>query len=162
MTWSAGRTAITPVVERAPTNAAPSVTAAQVSRPIGSAITFSFGSFGSCFRTSGAWISLVITKTFLRGTTGRIRSTVCCRNERFPSRVISCLGDFSRLTGQKRSPFPPAMMTTKRSLLDSAFMVFNGSHQRFYKSGHTGNKVGFLSAPSYLVDDGAADHDSFS
>src|SRR5882724_13366691 len=61
MTWSAGRTAITPVVERAPTNAAPSVTAAQVSRPIGSAISFSFGSFGSCFRTSGAWISLVIT-----------------------------------------------------------------------------------------------------
>src|SRR6266404_5187994 len=75
---------------------------------------------------------------------------------------MSCLGDFSRLTGQKRSPFPPAMMMTKRSLLDSAFMVFNGSHQRFYKSGHTGNQVGFLSAPSYLVDDGAADHDSFS
>ena len=40
---------MTPVVERAPTSAAPSVTAAQVSRPTGSAMTFSFGSFGQLF-----------------------------------------------------------------------------------------------------------------
>src|ERR1035437_585478 len=49
MTWSAGKTAMTPVVERAPTNAAPSVTAAQGSRPIGSARRFCFGDVGKLF-----------------------------------------------------------------------------------------------------------------
>src|ERR1035441_736349 len=46
MTWSAGSTAMTPVVERAPTNAAPRVTAAQVSRPIGSAKKILFARLG--------------------------------------------------------------------------------------------------------------------
>ncbi len=55
---------MTPVVVRAPTSAAPSVTAAMVSRPMGSAMTFSFGSFGSCLRTSGACTSLVMTRIF--------------------------------------------------------------------------------------------------
>ena len=115
---------MTPVVERAPTSAAPSVTAAQVSRPIGSAMTFSFGSFGSCLRTSGACTSLVMTRMFLIGTNGSTRSTACCKKDRPPSSVMSCLGIFSRLTGQKRSPRPPAMMITKRSLVSGlAFMV---------------------------------------
>ena len=49
MTWSAGSTAMTPVVERAPTSAAPSVTAAQVSRPTGSATRLCFGNFRKLF-----------------------------------------------------------------------------------------------------------------
>src|ERR1700722_4748143 len=49
MTWSAGRTAMTPVVERAPTSAAPRVTAAQVSRPTGSGTRLCLGSFGELF-----------------------------------------------------------------------------------------------------------------
>jgi len=52
MTWSAGRTAITAVVQRAPTIAAPKVTAAQVSRPTGSATMLSLGIFGNCFLVS--------------------------------------------------------------------------------------------------------------
>ena len=40
---------MTPVVERAPTSAAPSVTAAQVSRPIGSAMRLALGIFGKLF-----------------------------------------------------------------------------------------------------------------
>ena len=104
MTWSAGSTAMTPVVERAPTIAAPSVTAAQVSRPQGSAMTFCFGNLGSCLRTSGAWTALVMTKMFLSGTSGSTRSTACWRKDRLPSSAMSCLGVFSRLTGQKRSP----------------------------------------------------------
>src|SRR5215469_1906631 len=114
MTWSAGSTVITPVVERAPTSAAPSVTAAQVSRPTGSATRFSFGTFGSCFRTSGNCASLVMTNTFFAGTNGSTRSTASCKKDFFPSNVSNCLGVFSRLTGQNRSPRPPAMMMTKR------------------------------------------------
>jgi len=128
----AGRIAMTPVVERAPTRAAPRVTAAHVSRPTGSAMTFSFGSFGSCLRTVGAWTSLVMTRMFLSGTSGRTRSRACCRNDRSPSSVMSCLGVFSRLTGQKRSPRPPAMMMTKRSLvLGLAFILFHWVQTRW-------------------------------
>ena len=112
MTWSAGNTAITAVVERAPTTAAPSATAAQVSRPTGSAMTFSFGSSGSCLRTVGAWTAFVMMRMFSIGTSGSTRSTACWRNERPPISVISCFGVASRLTGQKRSPRPPAMMMT--------------------------------------------------
>ena len=114
MTWSAGSTAITPVVERAPTSAAPSVTAAHVSRPIGSATTLSFGSLGNCFRTSATCAVLVMMKMFLAGTSGSTRSTASCKKDFLPSRASSCLGIFSRLNGQKRSPRPPAMMMTKR------------------------------------------------
>src|ERR1035437_3908585 len=117
MTWSAGNTAMTPVVERAPTSAAPSVTAAQVSRPTGSATRFCFGIFGSCLRTSGNCASLVMTKIFLAGTSGNTRSTASCKKDFLPSSVSSCLGIFSRLNGQKRSPRPPAMMMTNRSLM---------------------------------------------
>ena len=125
MTWSAGKTAMTPVVERAPTSAAPSVTAAQVSRPTGSAIRFCLGIFGSCLRTSGNCASLVMTKMFLTGTSGSTRSTACWRNDRLPSSVSSCLGIFSRLTGQNRSPRPPAMMMTNRSLMsDCVFILY--------------------------------------
>ena len=115
ITWSAGNTAMTPVVERAPTMAAPSVTAAQVSRPTGSATTFSFGNFGNCLRTSGACTSLVMTKMFSLGTSGATRATACWRKDVSPRSLMSCLGVCSRLTGQKRAPRPPAMMMTKRS-----------------------------------------------
>src|ERR1041385_4582740 len=120
MTWSAGRTAITPVVERAPTSAAPSVTAAQVSRPTGSAMTFCFGTFGSFFRTSGACASLVIIRMFLAGTSGETRSTACCNNDRPPSSESNCLGVFSRLSGQNLSPLPPAIIMTNRSFVFAA------------------------------------------
>ena len=63
--------------------------------------------------TVAAWAWLVMMKMFLSGTRGSTRSTACWRNERLPSSVSSCLGVFSRLSGQKRSPRPPAMMTTK-------------------------------------------------
>src|ERR1035437_918291 len=125
MTWSAGKTAMTPVVERAPTSAAPSVTAAQVSRPIGSATTFSLGSFGNCLRTSAACASLVMIKIFLIGTSGSTRSTASCKKDFLPSSASSCLGIFSRLSGQTRSPRPPAMIMTKRSLRSVfAFIIF--------------------------------------
>ena len=117
---------MTPVVERAPTSAAPSVTAAQVSRPHGSAMMFSFGSFGSCRFTSAACAALVMMRMFFIGTKGSTRSTACWRNERLPSRVMSCLGVACRLTGQKRSPRPPAMMMTKRSLVLTEGLVFMG------------------------------------
>ena len=55
-------------------------------------------------------------RMLVNGTNGRTRSTACCRKERSPKRRINCLGVFSRLTGQNRSPRPPAMMTTKRSV----------------------------------------------
>src|SRR5436853_147203 len=45
---------MTAFVLRCPQIDAPSVTAAVVSRPTGSATTFSFGNFGSCLRTSSA------------------------------------------------------------------------------------------------------------
>ena len=124
MTWSAGSTAMTPVVERAPTSAAPSVTAAQVSRPIGSATRLAFGIFGSCFWTSGNCASLVMTKMFFAGTSGSTRSTASCKKDFLPSSASSCLGIFSRLNGQKRSPRPPAMMMTNRSLV-SVFAFIN-------------------------------------
>src|ERR1035437_2622043 len=116
MTCWAGKTAITPVVERAPTSAAPSVTAAQVSRPIGSATKFCFGIFGNCLRTSGNCAALVMIKIFFAGTSGSTRSTASCKKDFLPSNASNCLGIFSRLNGQKRSPRPPAMMMTKRSL----------------------------------------------
>ena len=127
MTWSAGSTAITPVVERAPTSAAPSVTAAHVSRPIGSATTLSFGSLGNCLRTSATCAVLVMMKTFLAGTSGSTRSTASCKKDFLPSSASSCLGIFSRLNGQKRSPRPPAMMMTKRSRMPmlGVFMIFS-------------------------------------
>ena len=117
MTWSAGKTAMTPVVERAPTIAAPNVTAAQVLRPSGSAMRLALGIFGSCLRTSGNCFSLVMIKIFLTGTSGSTRSTVSCKKDFLPSNASNCLGIFSRLTGQNRSPRPPAMMMTKRFLL---------------------------------------------
>ena len=43
------------------------------------------------------------------------RSTASWRKDFLPSKASSCLGVFSRLTGQKRSPRPPAMMMTKQS-----------------------------------------------
>src|SRR6202789_1339741 len=107
---------MTPVVERAPTKAAPRVTAAQVSRPIGSATRLSFGIFGNCLRTSGNLGALVMTKIFFAGTIGRTRSTASCKKDFLPRMDSNCLGVFSRLNGQKRSPRPPAMMMTKRSL----------------------------------------------
>ena len=88
---------MTPLVERCPTIAAPKVTAAHVSRPTGSAMTFPFGNFGNCFLTSGAWTSFVITRMFFIGTRGATRSTACCKNDLFPRRVINCFGVFSRL-----------------------------------------------------------------
>ena len=111
-----------------PTSAAPSVTAAVVSRPMGSATRFSFGIFGSCLRTSGSLRLVGDDENVLGGTSGSTRSTACCRNERLPSSVSSCLGIFSRLTGQNRSPRPPAMIMTNRSLVfDFAFMAFSAT-----------------------------------
>ena len=110
MTWSAGSTAITPFPDRAPTSAAPSATAAQVSRPHGSPMMLSLGNSGNCLRTAAACTALVMMNIFSSGATGFTRSTVCCRNERSPNSVINCFGLRSRLTGQKRSPRPPAMM----------------------------------------------------
>ena len=78
------------MVDRAPTTAAPSVTAAQVSRPTGSAMMFAFGSFGSCFATSGACAVVVITTTFCRGTSGSTRPTACWRNDSLPSNASNC------------------------------------------------------------------------
>jgi hypothetical protein len=63
------------VVERDPTIAAPSVTAAHVSRPTGSATMFCFGSLGSCRATCGAWTALVMMRMFFSGTSGKTRST---------------------------------------------------------------------------------------
>ena len=117
MTWSAGNTAMTAVVERAPARAAPSVTAAQVSRPHGSLRMFCLGSFGSCCFTPAACAAFVMIKMLLSGTSGRTRSTACCSNDRLSSKFRSCLGLACRLIGQKRSPRPPAMMITKRSLM---------------------------------------------
>ena len=54
-------------------------------------------------------------RMLVNGTNGRTRSTACCKKERSPKRRMSCLGVFSRLTGQNRSPRPPAIMMTKRS-----------------------------------------------
>src|SRR6185312_3672113 len=141
---------ITPVVERAPTNAAPSVTAAHVSRPIGSATRLSFGTFGSCLRTSGNCAAFVMTKMFLAGTSGSTRSTASCKNDFLPSNVSNCLGVFSRLTGQKRSPRPPAMMITKRFFesLDLSLVaigqLFDCRNQRLHKISHARNHVGIL------------------
>ena len=148
MTWSAGKTAMTPVVERAPTSAAPSVTAAQVSRPTGSAMRFCLGIFGSCLRTSGNCASLVMTKMFLTGTSGSTRSTACWRNERLPSSGSSCLGIFSRLTGQNRSPRPPAMMMTKRFLYCPLLLSWFQTRIKRKKQEHFNRKS--TTATSYL------------
>jgi type II secretory ATPase GspE/PulE/Tfp pilus assembly ATPase PilB-like protein len=56
---------MTPVVERAPTRAAPSATAAHVSRPTGSAMTLPAGSRGSCRLTSAACASVVMSDYYV-------------------------------------------------------------------------------------------------
>jgi hypothetical protein len=91
--------------------------------PTGSAMTFLAGSRGSCLRTAAACAALVMMRMLSSGTSGSTRSTACWRKERLPSNVINCLGIFSRLTGQNRSPRPPAMMITNRSLF--CFDVFS-------------------------------------
>ena len=69
------------------------------------------GNSGSCLRTEAACTALVMIRIFSSGTIGFTRSTVCWRNDRLPNNVMSCLGLRSRLTGQNRSPRPPAMIT---------------------------------------------------
>ena len=82
------------------------------------------GIFGSCLRTSGNCASLVMTKMFFAGTSGSTRSTASCKKDFLPSSASSCLGIFSRLNGQKRSPRPPAMMMTNRSLVSVFAFIF--------------------------------------
>jgi hypothetical protein len=116
MTWSAGRTAITPVVERAPTRAAPRVTAAQVSRPTGSAMMFAGGSPASCRRTSAAWAAFVMTRMFSSGTmvgpgprpAGGTRISRRAGDELLGS-------PFAADRPEPLATRPPAMMITKRS-----------------------------------------------
>src|SRR5205085_3425393 len=70
---------------------------------------------------------------FLSGTMGSTRSTACWRKERLPKRVSNCFGVFCRLTGQNRSPLPPAIMMTKRLLRSDLFffMISNHCHGDF-------------------------------
>src|ERR1700677_2204005 len=161
MTWSAGRTAMTALVERCPTTAAPRVTAAQVSRPTGSAMILPLGSLGNWRRTSGAWTALVMMKMFCHGTSGRTRSTAWRKNERPPRRVTNCLGVFSRLTGQNRSPRPPAMMMTKRSfwaVLAFMELFLDGLDERAGEARQVFGQAGGAAVPGNFVDNGAADH----
>ena len=55
------------------------------------------------------------------GTSGRLRAAVSAINARVPTIFRNCFGWASRLSGQNRSPFPPAMMQTYMVLF---FMVF--------------------------------------
>src|SRR6185369_14580061 len=102
-------------------------------------------------------------RMFLSGTSGNTRFTACCRNEPFPSKVNSCLGVFSRLKGQNRSPLPPAIMITNRSF--GLVLVFirsrglSGVRKRFHEPGDAFDQVRRFAMLGNLVDDCAADDD---
>ena len=135
MTWSAGSTAMTPVVERAPTSAAPSVTAAQVSRPIGSAMRLSFGIFGSCLRTSGNCASLVMTKIFFAGTSGSTRSTASCKKRFLAEQREQLLGHF--LAAQRPEPLAaPAGHDDDETVFGVSFSFHNFHSRRFHRLNH--------------------------
>src|SRR6478736_2412856 len=95
--------------------------AAAVSRPIGSATMFPGGtSVHACRQPSScAWV--VRTKIFSLGTTPTTRSTVWASMVFSPTMGSRCFGRAIRLCGQKRSPRPPAIITTKRSEIAPRF-----------------------------------------
>ncbi len=95
-------------------NATPaaSAQAAAVSRPIGSPIMFSAGIVGSnsCIRVTSE--AFVIMNTRSAGTNARALSTDDAISG-FPVNIERvCLGCDELLRGQKRSPLPPAIITT--------------------------------------------------
>jgi hypothetical protein len=72
---------------------------------------FFTGISGSWRISSAAWFRPVTIRVRSAGTSGRIRSTVSRMIVRSPRMSSRCFGILSRLRGQNRDPFPPAMMT---------------------------------------------------
>ena len=91
----------------------PAANAAQgaVSRAAGSPITFSSGRNGMSARTPSTYSRFVTTRMFSTGRSCRSRSTVISIIVASPRSCRNCFGRLTRLCGQNRSPFPPAITT---------------------------------------------------
>ena len=110
ITWSAGKTIMVAAWSRSATQAVPSAMAAAVSRLSGSATIFSFGKFFRIARTDFSWSTFVSTRIRSVGIQSEIRATVSSSNALSEISRSNCLGVARRLSGQKRSPLPPARM----------------------------------------------------
>lgn len=75
-------------------------------------IICSAGISGNCFLTISTYFALVTTQKFCLGQTPLKRSTVSCIKVRpQPNISMNCLGYSGVLSGQKRLPTPPAIIT---------------------------------------------------
>ena len=121
ITASAGSIANTASESSRRTSTVAKPTAAAVSRPTGSPITLLGSSSGQTSSTASRCSVFVMTNTSFTVTRPAKRSIVCASIAFSPTIGSSCLGRVVRLSGQKRSPLPPAMMTTYR--LDISFRI---------------------------------------
>ena len=124
ITASAGSMAKTASGSSRRTSTVAKPTAAAVSRPTGSPITLLGSSSGQTSSTASRCSAFVMTNTSSTGTRSAKRSIVCASIAFSPTIGSNCLGRAVRLSGQKRSPRPPAMMTTYR--LDILLRISSG------------------------------------
>ena len=93
------------------TSCAASPSAGAVLRAAGSAMICEGGTRGKALRTSRKIGAPVKTNVRLGGMIRAMRSSVCSRRVFGPWRRSNCFGRRRRLSGQKRVPLPPAIIT---------------------------------------------------
>src|SRR5207302_8797402 len=98
----------------------PDARAAAVSRLAGSATMFSLGNPDASSRTAFSWSRFVKIKMFSRGMRPSSRASVSSSNVLPEKSASSCFGRALRESGQKRSPLPPARMSTYNDEEDEA------------------------------------------
>ena len=114
MTASAGNIANTAFGSSLETSVVAKATAGAVSLPTGSPMTFSGSKSGQISIITERCCSPAITKIFFGSIIPFRRLMVCVSIGSSPTIGKNCLGKALRLSGQNRSPLPPAIITTNR------------------------------------------------